>query len=80
MVDWLIWPADLLLSAGGIIASWFVSKDTATYMALKWGFQFWCFGCRMAICIFTIVDRIFAVASHVLDALPLVVSRLAFSH
>jgi hypothetical protein len=27
MLDWLTWPADWLLSAGGVVASWFVSKD-----------------------------------------------------
>jgi hypothetical protein len=27
MLEWLTWPADWLLSVGGVIASWFVSKD-----------------------------------------------------
>jgi hypothetical protein len=27
MLDWLLWPADALLSAGGYIASWFTSKE-----------------------------------------------------
>jgi hypothetical protein len=26
MVDWLTWPADLLLSAGGIVASGLLAK------------------------------------------------------
>jgi len=38
MIDWLTWPADLLLSAGGIVASWFASKDTPSYTALQMGF------------------------------------------
>jgi hypothetical protein len=38
MVDWLTWPAELLLSAGGIVASWFVSKDTTSFVALQIGF------------------------------------------
>jgi hypothetical protein len=38
MVDWLLWPADLLLSAGGIIAGWFASKDTPSFVALQMGF------------------------------------------
>jgi hypothetical protein len=38
MVDWLTWPADLLLSAGGIIAGWFASKGTPRYTALQMGF------------------------------------------
>ena len=38
MVDWLTWPAELLLSAGGIVASWFVSKDTPSFVALQMGF------------------------------------------
>jgi hypothetical protein len=38
MIDWLTWPAELLLSAGGIVASWFVSKDTPSFVALQMGF------------------------------------------
>ena len=38
MVDWLTWPAELLLSAGGTVASWFVSKDTPSFVALQMGF------------------------------------------
>ena len=38
MVDWLTWPAELVLSAGGIVASWFVSKDTPSFVALQMGF------------------------------------------
>ena len=29
MVDWLTWPAELILSAGGIVASRFVTKDSS---------------------------------------------------
>ena len=38
MVDWLTWPAELLLSAGGIVASWFVSKDAPSFPAIQMGF------------------------------------------
>ena len=38
MVDWLTWPAELVLSAGGIVASWFVSKDSISFVALQMGF------------------------------------------
>jgi len=37
MVDWLT-PAELVLSAGGIVASWFVSKDSIIFVALQMGF------------------------------------------
>jgi hypothetical protein len=38
MVDWLIWPAELVLNAGGIVASLFVSKDSLSFVALQMGF------------------------------------------
>jgi len=38
MVDWLTWPAELLLSAGGVVASWFVSKDAPSFPAIQMGF------------------------------------------
>jgi len=38
MVDWLTWPAELVLGAGGIVASWFVSKDSLSFVALQMGF------------------------------------------
>ena len=38
MVDWLTWPAELLLSAGGIIADWFAGKNTPSFLALQIGF------------------------------------------
>jgi membrane protein YdbS with pleckstrin-like domain len=38
MVDWLTWPAELILSAGGIVASWFVSRDSFGFVALQMGF------------------------------------------
>ena len=38
MVDWLTWPAELVLNAGGIVASWFVSKDSISFVALQMGF------------------------------------------
>jgi hypothetical protein len=38
MVDWLTWPAELLLSAGGIVAGWFAGKNTPSFLALQIGF------------------------------------------
>ncbi len=35
MPDWLTWPADLLLGIGGVIASWFVSKDEPSFVAVQ---------------------------------------------
>jgi len=35
MVDWLTWPADLLLSAGGIVAGWFISKDAPSFIVVQ---------------------------------------------
>jgi len=39
MVNWLTWPADLLLSTGGIVASWFADKNTPSFIALQIGFS-----------------------------------------
>jgi hypothetical protein len=30
LLDWLAWPANLLLSAGAVVASWFVTEDAPT--------------------------------------------------
>jgi hypothetical protein len=38
MVDWLTWPAELVLSAGGVVASWLVSRDSLSFVALQMGF------------------------------------------
>lgn len=38
MVDWLIWPAQFLLNTGGIVASWFVGRDSLSFLALQMGF------------------------------------------
>ena len=35
MIDWLTWPADLLLSAGGWVASWFVSRDASSFVVVQ---------------------------------------------
>ena len=35
MLDWLSWPADLLLNAGGFVASWFVSKDAPSFVVIQ---------------------------------------------
>jgi hypothetical protein len=35
MLDWLSWAADMLLSAGGVIASWFISKDAASFITIQ---------------------------------------------
>ena len=31
MLDWLTWPADLLLNGAAVIASWFVPKDSTNF-------------------------------------------------
>ena len=35
MLDWLTWPADLLLSTGGYVASWFFSKDATSFVVVQ---------------------------------------------
>jgi hypothetical protein len=38
MADWITWPAQLVLSAGGVVASWFVSRESLSFVALRMGF------------------------------------------
>jgi len=35
MLDWLSWPADVLLNAGAVVASWFVSKDAPSFVVVQ---------------------------------------------
>ena len=35
MLDWLTRPADWLLSAGGVVASWFFSKDATSFRSFR---------------------------------------------
>ena len=35
MLDWLTWPADQLLRIGGIVASWFFSKDATSFTVVQ---------------------------------------------
>ena len=35
MLDWLSWPADLLLNAGAVVASWFISKDATNFALVQ---------------------------------------------
>jgi len=35
VLDRLTWPADLLLNAGGFVASWFVSKDLPSFVVIQ---------------------------------------------
>jgi hypothetical protein len=35
VLDWLAWPADLLLSASGWIASWFLSGDATRFVVVQ---------------------------------------------
>ena len=35
MPDWLTWPADLLLGIGGLVTSWFVGKDEASFVGIQ---------------------------------------------
>ena len=50
MVDWLIWPAELVLNAGGIVASWFVSKDSLSFVALQMGFALLVLAAVVSLC------------------------------
>jgi len=35
MVDWLTWPADLLLNVAGFVASWFIAKDAPSFIVVQ---------------------------------------------
>ena len=35
MLDWLNRPAEWLLSAGGVVASWFFSKDATSFTVVQ---------------------------------------------
>jgi hypothetical protein len=35
MLDWLTWPADLLLNAAAVVAGWFVSKDATSFAVVQ---------------------------------------------
>ncbi len=35
MLDWLTWPADLLLRAGELVASCFVSEDQPSFVVIQ---------------------------------------------
>ncbi len=35
MLDWLTWPADLLLNAAAVVAGWFVSKDATSFAVIQ---------------------------------------------
>jgi len=35
MLDWLTWPADLLLNTGAVVASWFISKDATNFILVQ---------------------------------------------
>jgi hypothetical protein len=50
MLDWPTWHVDLLLSAGGIVASWFVGKYTPGFLALQVGFAM--FMLAVIVCLF----------------------------
>ncbi len=34
-LDWLTWPADLLLRAGGFVASWFFNEDATSFTVVQ---------------------------------------------
>jgi hypothetical protein len=38
MLDWLTWPADLLLLIGGVVAGWFFSKDATSFPDVQTAF------------------------------------------
>jgi hypothetical protein len=50
MLDWPTWPTDLLLSAGGIVASWFLGINTPGFLALQVGFGM--FVLAVIVCLF----------------------------
>jgi hypothetical protein len=35
MLDWLLWPAELLLAVGAAVASLFTSKDTINFVLIQ---------------------------------------------
>jgi NADH:ubiquinone oxidoreductase subunit 6 (subunit J) len=35
MMDWLTWPADLLLSAGRVVAGLFMSEDAPNFVVVQ---------------------------------------------
>jgi len=35
MLDWLTWPADLLLGAGGIVAGWFAERGAPRFEVIQ---------------------------------------------
>ena len=35
MLDWLTWPADVLLAVGSVVASLFVSKDAPSFVVIQ---------------------------------------------
>jgi hypothetical protein len=35
MLDWLLWPAELLLAIGAAVASLFTSKDTINFVLIQ---------------------------------------------
>ena len=64
MVDWLTWPAELLLSAGGIIADWFAGKNTPSFLGPSDRVRdVGAGGYRVPVCIFASVGWKLAVAS-----------------
>jgi hypothetical protein len=35
LLDWLTWPANLLLRAAAVVASWFVSEEAASFVVIQ---------------------------------------------
>jgi hypothetical protein len=35
LLDWLTWPADLLLRIGGYVASWFFSEEATSFTVIQ---------------------------------------------
>jgi hypothetical protein len=35
MLDWLTWPATVLLRAGGVVAGWIVSEDAPSFLVIQ---------------------------------------------
>ena len=50
--DWLSWPADLLLKAGGWLASWFFDKDAESFIVEQMMFATLVLGAVVALIVY----------------------------
>jgi hypothetical protein len=52
MLDWLTWPADLLLNAGAHVASWFVGEDATSFSLIQMMFATLVLAAVVATCVY----------------------------